>query len=82
MVTTPFAPKTRREAEVFGVGDLPLVVVPHLGANDVALWQMREDEVREIAARSLAEVLFALTAPREDVAAAYHGATRRRSAGR
>ncbi len=50
-------------------------------ANDVALGQMREDEVREIAARSLAEVLFALTAPREDVAAAYHGATRPRSAG-
>lgn len=79
VVTVPFAPKARREAEVFGVGDLPLIVVPHLSASDVALGQMPEADVREIAARSLAEVLFALTAAREDVAAAYHGATRARS---
>jgi hypothetical protein len=79
VVTVPFASKVRREAEVFGVGDLPLIVIPHLSANDVAIGQMREDDVRAIAARSFPEVLFALTAPREDVAAAYHGTTRARS---
>jgi len=36
---------------------------------------MHESDVRSIAALSFPEVLFALTARREDVGATYHGAT-------
>jgi len=79
VITTPFAPKARREAEVFGMGDLPLVVIPHLGENDVPIGQLHSDGVRRVAERSVDEIRFVLTASRADVASAYHGATAARA---
>lgn len=75
VITTPFAAKARREAEVFGIGDLPLVVVAHVRESEVPIGQMPSDGVRAIAAQSVGEISFALTAPAADVAATYHRRT-------
>ena len=71
MVTAPFAPKARREAESFGVGDLPIVVVPHADPRGIPIGHMSADAIQAIAERSVAEIRFALTAPACEVAEAY-----------
>jgi hypothetical protein len=77
VITTPFAPKARREAEVFGMGDLPLVVIPHVGAHEIPIGQLQADELQRMAENTLAEVRFILSESRSNVAAAYHGVTAR-----
>jgi hypothetical protein len=74
-----FGPLGRAEAQVLGVGALPLLAVPHpLAGNDASLVQAK---ARAIAA----EVLQALTADAQQLAARHRGRfvglTERRLAG-
>jgi predicted dienelactone hydrolase len=73
VITEPFAPKSRREVEALGMADLPLLVLPH------PVGQLPREAMRRLAAQSFAEVEFILTAPPEDVAAAYRTRTTARS---
>lgn len=75
MITGPFAPKVRREAESFGLGDLPLVVVPHVDEHGIPIGHMNADAIRKFAEVSIKEIRFAVTAQAREVAEAYRGLT-------
>ena len=63
MITAPFAGKCRKEAQVFGVADLPLIVVPHTAAGDVPIGQLAPEQLAEIVRGSVDEIERALSAP-------------------
>jgi predicted dienelactone hydrolase len=73
VITEPFAPKSRREAEALGMADLPLLVLPH------PVGQLPHEAMRRLADQSFAEIEFILTATPEDVATAYQNRTTPRS---
>lgn len=66
VITEPFAPKSRREAEALGMAELPFLILPH------PVGQLPHDEMRRIADRSFAEVERILIAPPEIAGARPH----------
>jgi hypothetical protein len=65
VISEPFAYKTRREAEALGMGDVPLLVLPH------PIGQLAIDQARALFELGFEEVDFILTAPAPEVASAY-----------
>jgi hypothetical protein len=65
VITVPFAFKARMEVTALGVPTLAIQVLPH------PIGQISDEEMRALTDEAYEEVLFALTAPAAEVAAAY-----------
>ncbi len=73
VITEPFGFKARREVEALGMGELPILILPH------PIGQLPNEEMRRITDQSLPEVEFVITARREEVADTYTNRTTPRS---
>lgn len=65
VITEPFALKTRLEAESLGVGWLPLIALPH------PVGYLNYDIAKKVFRDSFDDVVFALTAPEDELVARY-----------
>jgi hypothetical protein len=74
VITDPFGFKARREAEALGMGDVPMIVLPHTWQNQIPIGQLPDDLMRKIAEASYEEIDFILTNVADEVAKAYREA--------
>lgn len=65
VITEPFGFKARAEVGALGLGNLPIQILPH------PIGQISDEEMRGLTDEGFAEVVFSLTAPADEVGAAY-----------
>jgi sulfur carrier protein ThiS len=73
VVTEPFGFKARAEVGALGLGNLPIQILPH------PIGQISDEAMRALTDEAYDEVLFSLTSPAAEVAAAYEGSVTPRS---
>lgn len=74
IITEPFGFKARAEVKALGLGNTAIQILPH------PIGQISDEEMRAITDQAYDEVVFGLTAPADEVAAAYTGSVTPRSA--